>query len=154
LPFASKQCEGARMRFGIVALLLSACSHGPAPVSDSSELGASSPSRALVSDRAKAFSVKKAITRPTSKPVMVLGFLCEDRSKVECPPCPEGADCAACETPAWIFCDTPGAFDPVDALSVLNPPPGISLLVGQRYLLKGKKSDARELWLDAIYYAD
>jgi hypothetical protein len=142
------------MRCWIGILVLVACSHSPAPVSDSSELGASTPARALVSDCTKAFSVTKAIPRPTSKQVMVLGFLCEDRSKVECPPCPEGADCAACETPAWIFCDTPGAFDPVDTLSVLNPPPGISLVVGQRYLLKGKKSDTRELWLDAIYYAD
>jgi hypothetical protein len=142
------------MRWWIALPLVVACSHGPAPLPDSLYLEGTSPARALPSDRAKALSATSAIPRPLDKPVTVLAFLCEDRSHVECPPCPEGADCAACQPPAWIFCDTPGALEPTNAIWVVDPPPGITLAVGQRYLLKGKKSDTRALGLDAIYYAD
>jgi hypothetical protein len=107
----------------------------------------------MAGDLAKAVSVTAAIARPLGKPVVVLGYLCADRSMKKCP-CAEGATCDGCRDPAWVFCDMPGAFDLASSLRIVQPPPEFKLTAGLRYLLKGTKSDTREMSLDAIYYAD
>jgi hypothetical protein len=141
------------MRWWLIVPLVVACSHAPAPTPDSRDPSSTNPARATAGDLAKAVNVNGAIARPLGKPVVVLGYLCEDRSMKKCP-CPEGATCDACRDPAWVFCDTPGAFDLASSLRVFEPPPDIKLTVGLRYLLKGKKSDTREMSLDAIFFAD
>jgi hypothetical protein len=142
------------MRWWPLLPLVLACSHGPAPAPETRDFSSTNPARAVASDLAKAVPVTGAIARPLNKPVVVLGFLCVDRSKAKCPSCPEGATCEACRDPAWIFCDTPGAVDRANALWVVEPPPGFALSVGQRYLLKGQKTDTREMSLEAIFFAD
>ena len=114
----------------------------------------SPPSRAVPGDLAKAVSVNDAIARPLGKPVVVLGYLCQDRSSKECPTCRKGAACDACRDPAWVFCDMPGALDLASGLWVVEPPLDFKLTLGQRYLLKGAKTDTREMSLEAIHFAD
>jgi hypothetical protein len=135
-------------------LILAACAHGPVPLSDRRDPGLSTPLPAHAGDIAAAIPAAEAIAVPYDRAVTVLTFFCEDQSRAQCPPCPEGADCAACLPRAWMFCDTPSAVDHVHALWVLEPPPNLVLTVGRRYLLQGKKVTARELWLDAIRSVD
>jgi len=156
LRHAGGRCDGGDMRWYVavplLVSLLMACSHGPAVPREAR--GVSAPSRASQADRSNALPIEEALLRPSGESVTVLAFLCDDLSHVDCPPCPEDADCAACEPPTWVFCDTPGKLDPLASMSVEDPPPGIALKVGGRYLLKGKISDMRTLLLDAIYRAD
>jgi hypothetical protein len=142
------------LRFAGGLLLLAACAHGPVSLSERHDPGSTTPLPALAADCAAAVPAAEAIAVPYDRAVTVLTFLCEDQSRVACPPCPPDADCAACLPRAWIFCDTPSAVDHAQALWVLEPPPNLVLTVGRRYLLQGKKAAARELWLDVIRSAD
>jgi hypothetical protein len=98
--------------------------------------------------------VTAAIARPVGKPVVMLGFLCQDRSKNKCPACPDKGECPPCEGAGWLFCDNPSAIEPASLLRVVEPPPGYKLSVGQRYLVKGQKTDTREMSLEEIYFSD
>lgn len=140
------------MRWWIALPLVLACSH--APVAEPREASSTNPAHALPADLARAHSVADAIARPVNKPVVLLGFLCEDRSANKCPACPDQGDCPPCEGPSWLFCDNRGASDASSSLRVIEPPPGYKLSVGQRYLVKGVKTDTREMALETIYYAD
>src|SRR5512141_2983915 len=102
------------MRWWIVLPLLAACSH--APVSEPRDYSSTNPSRAPASELAKASTVTGAIARPVGKPVTMLGFLCIDRSKNKCPPCPDKGECPPCEGPGWLFCDNPSAIEPAGLL--------------------------------------
>jgi hypothetical protein len=130
------------MRARLVLLLLAACAHGP--LLDRGDPGPSTPLPAVTEDCAAAVSAAAAIAAPYDRAVTVLAFLCEDQSRVECPPCPQGANCAACLPRAWLFCDAPAAADLAHALWVLDPPPNLALTVGNRYLLRG----TRTVWLE------
>lgn len=139
------------MRWWHLLPLLVACSHVSSETRDPSS---TNPSRAVAGDIAKAVSVTDAIARPINKPVVVLGYLCQDRSNKKCPTCRKGSTCDPCRDPAWVFCDMPGALDLASGLLVVEPPPDFKLTAGQRYLLKGKKTDIREMSLEAIHFAD
>jgi hypothetical protein len=141
------------MRWWLILSLVAACAHG----ASSSEMRAASstnPSRAVAGDLARAVSVTGAIARPLGKPVVVVGYLCQDRSSKKCPTCRKGSACDACRDPSWVFCDMPGELDLASGLLVVEPPPDFKLTEGQRYLLKGKKTEVRELSLEEIHFAD
>jgi len=140
------------MRWWIALSLLAACAH--APSSEPRDFSSTNPSRAPASELAKAGTVTSAIARAAGKSVIMLGYLCEDRSKNKCPPCPDKGECAACDRPAWLFCDDPGAIEAAGVLRVVDPPPEYKLTVGQHYLVKGLKTDTREMSLEEIYFTD
>jgi hypothetical protein len=133
-------------------LLLVSCAHRTAPVDTPSD--PSAPSPAQPEDIAAAISAAEAVALPPAEQVTVVAFLCDDSSERACPPCPQGADCAACPPRAWLFCDTPGAIDFMHSLHVIEPAPTLRLTVGRRYLLLGPKAGPRELALRAIHSVD
>ncbi len=83
------------------------------------------------------------------QPLLVAGALCDDLTKIPCPPCPEGADCAPCLDPDWVFCDTPPIVDYAQTLSVPSLP-GIELVLGRRYLVSGERTAPRGLSAQAV----
>jgi len=93
--------------------------------------------------------VAQALATPMNQPILVSAVLCEDRSQVPCPPCPEGADCARCLDPDWVFCEALPIVDYTQTLSVPSVP-GVKLVVGRRYLISGERTDPRGLHAQTV----
>lgn len=98
---------------------------------------------------AATLSVAQALQAPMDQPLLFAGVLCEDLSQVPCPPCPEGADCARCLDPDWVFCDMPPISDYGQTLSVRSLP-GLELTVGRRYLVSGARTAPRGLAAQSV----
>lgn len=125
----------------------------PAPCCELSGLsGPARPTVASATECAGAASVSTLLATPR-RDALVIASLCEDYSRVYCPPCPPGADCAACPPPHWLFCDGPGVSDSQKMLWV-DADSSLTLDVGRRYLLKGRMRSEREMELQSIRLAE
>ncbi len=96
-----------------------------------------------------ALTVAQALEAPLNQPVVVAAVLCDDLSKIVCPPCPEGADCARCLDPDWVFCEALPIVDYARTLSVPSLP-GHELMVGRRYLVSGERTAPRGLHAQTV----
>ncbi|GEM_PF-2639152 len=156
VTFSSAREYGGLLLGAVGTLLTLAGGHAcrpPTPCCELSRLtGPARPTPASASDRAKAVSGSAVLDSPRGDAI-VIAFLCEDHSRVFCPPCPEGANCAACPPPGWLFCDAPGGSDSQKILWV-DADPSLTLDVGRRYLLKGGMRSEREMELQSIRLAE
>lgn len=89
-------------------------------------------------------SVRQTLLAPANQPLLVAGVLCADNTHIPCPPCPEGANCAACLEPDWIFAEGCPIVDYEQTLTVRGLPE-LELGVGRRYLLHGSLTEPRGL---------
>lgn len=83
----------------------------------------------------------------------MIAFLCADNSRLPCPACPPGADCARCLDPSWLFCDSPRVDDSHGVLWV-EAYPDLTLEVGKRYLLKGSMPTSVGMLVRSIRLAE
>lgn len=119
---------------------------GPAPPADAT---ATQAAPICPEPRPVALSLPQALQVPLGQSILVAATLCEDRTKIPCPPCPEDADCEQCMELDWIFCETPPIADYSLTLWALGLP-GIELVVGRRYVISGERSDAQRIFARTV----
>ncbi len=136
------------MRTTWLFLFLLACSAAPRVAPENPSRNAAPDPAVAIADcpeqREATLSVAAALQLSQNQSVLVQATLCEDRTKIPCPPCPQGADCAQCLPPEWLFCDAPPIVDYLEVLAV-SALPGVELVVGRRYVVSGDRLDARGL---------
>ncbi len=141
-----------------LALASGACGAGARPAAPQADARGSAPlvdatapqaAPVCAEPRPAALSVPLALQAPGGQSILVAATLCEDRTKIPCPPCPEDADCEQCMELDWIFCESPPIAADTLTLWALGLP-GIELVVGRRYQISGERTDTQRLYARSV----